>query len=496
MGEYVKQGRTLNGRSVYMGGSDGDMVLYSNKEGWAVTTEDRSGGSGLFMHTNDSASTPDHIKATWIVSKGYQPAPSLRVCEFGGRELVLEVSGLPVEHVAASCMGQYKRDTCSYNDKPAYKGSQLADGMAIWFSNGKWRIGPKEDIATDLCFISAEECARTPDAVQFMWRVIAAPEFEKRVQVCSVSVQQSSTATAHETHQQSSAPRKLAVVGSRMECDSYDGIYTKQLREVSSRAVYEGGWNGKQAIWYHQTAGARVACATADIGTGKSFMNTQSPAVTPDSVTGPWSVPLTMPCSSIRVTKSNKKHTKVIEVKGAPTDGEEELAQMNGKYRRSSRLGGGKPMFKGGQDGSCAFWFDESHGKWRGGHVDWDGTGGCNMGGYNMEATDKAAAPNAVKAVWHVFKGFAPSPFPNVIIPSVEAAEQEVPRLVRLKMSELVVAQHMKCLGCGHEYTAQVEVMFQTTCMHHHCVCCGEEHGEGVCAVCANEKAGTEQMEE
>jgi hypothetical protein len=104
-----------------------------------------------------------------------------------------------------------------------------------------------------------------------------------------------------------------------------------------------------------------------------------------------------------------------------------------------------------------------------------------------MEATDSAATPNAVKAVWHALNEFKPSPYPNVIVPSIEAAEQEVPRLLQLKMCELMVAQNRRCLGCGHEYTAQSEVVFQIECMHHHCVCCWEELGDDGCAVCAEE---------
>jgi hypothetical protein len=92
-----------------------------------------------------------------------------------------------------------------------------------------------------------------------------------------------------------------------------------------------------------------------------------------------------------------------------------------------------------------------------------------------------------VKATWQVFSGFEPSPYPNIIVPSVEAVEQEeVPRLMQLKMSELMAAQHRRCLGCGHEYTAAAEVVFHCACMHHHCVCCKEEEQVGsACAVCA-----------
>jgi hypothetical protein len=190
-----------------------------------------------------------------------------------------------------------------------------------------------------------------------------------------------------------------------------------------------------------------------------------------------------VPCSSIRVTKSKKKHTKVIEVKGVP-DCNEEMSLMNGKYRQQARIMSGRPTFKGGHDGMRALWYDERYGKWRGGVEDDVGTGICDI-----EATDSAATPNAVKSAWYLLNGAKPSPYPNVIVPSVEAAEQEVPRLLQLKMCELVVAQHRRCLGCGHEYTAQAEVVFQMKCMHHHCVCCGEkkELSRDTCAVCAEE---------
>jgi hypothetical protein len=269
-----------------------------------------------------------------------------------------------------------------------------------------------------------------------------------------------------------------------MECGDFDGAYTKQQRKVSGRVVYEGGRNGKQAIWYYNRGWA-VGLAK-DVGSGVCFMHadTDGSAVTPTKITEPWQVPLMEPCGSIRVTKSKKKHTKVIEVKGVPTS-DQWWHLMNGKYRQSC-LVGGRPSFKGGQDGKRKLWFDERHGKWYGGHEDFVGAVGNNL----IEATDMAATPNEVKAMWCVINGYKSSPCPNVIVPSVAAAKQEVPRLMQLKMSELVVAQHMRCGGCGHEYTAQAEVMFRTKCMHHHCVWCGEELGGDVCAVCAEEGGG------
>jgi hypothetical protein len=77
-----------------------------------------------------------------------------------------------------------------------------------------------------------------------------------------------------------------------------------------------------------------------------------------------------------------------------------------------------------------------------------------------VEAKDTALTPNAVKATWQVLTDYTPSSYPNIIVPSVEAAAQEVHQLMRLKMGEMMAAQHRRCLGCGHEYTTQAEVVF------------------------------------
>jgi hypothetical protein len=442
------------------------------------------------MYVNDPAITPDRIKAPWKLDQGKQPAPTLRVRKFLGRETILELSGLPSGHYASSCVGRYTRETCNHNEYPTYKGTRLADGKAIWFCEDSWLVGNKEDIGTLNCFVCIDDCARTPDAVQSTWRVATgAAEYDERVQVCGALAQPSSSATTtspSQAQQLSSAPPKLAIVGTTMECENYDGVYTKQQRKVSGRVVYEGGRNGKQAIWYHQS-GTWLVGAAENVGTGSCCMCTDADysAVTPTEITEPWQVPLIEPCSSIRVSKSKKKHTKVIEVKGVPTS-DQWWHVMNGKYRQSCMIGG-RPSFKGGQDGKRKLWFDERQGKWHGGHEDFVGAVGNNN---LIEATDMAVTPNEVKAVWCVITGLKPSPYPNAIVPSVEAAKQEVPRLMQLKMCELVVAQHMRCLGCGQEYTAQAEVMFRTKCMHHHCVWCGEELGGDVCAVCAKEGGG------
>jgi hypothetical protein len=197
------------------------------------------------------------------------------------------------------------------------------------------------------------------------------------------------------------------------------------------------------------------------------------------------------PCSSIRVTKSKKKHTKVIEVKGVPAFlglklklEYEAMTQTNGKYRQQALTIDGRPTFKGGKDGKQAIWYSERAGSWRLGE-------GCFVGTavYRVHAKDTASMPNAVKSTWEVVSQDPElNPYVKIILPTVEAAEQEVPRQMQLKMAEVLVAEQKRCLGCGHEYTLQEEVVYHEECMHHHCICCGEEQGSCSCAVCAAEK--------
>jgi hypothetical protein len=317
-------------------------------------------------------------------------------------------------------------------------------------------------------------------------------EADERVKLCSTST---SANTASQPQQQHSAPPTLAVVG--LDASSryaYAGVYTKQLRKEGGMAVYEGGRDGKQAIWQDENGWWCVGI-TEDIGTENCLMFVKNglAAVTPDAVQELWQVPFMKPCSCMRVTKSKKKHTKVVEVKGVPTDAvtvaPSEATQMealNGKFRQQGRMIGGRPTFKGGQDSKCILWYNEHEGKWCGSSEE----SVCVVSSIRciFEAKDTALTPDKVKATWQVFSGFEPSPYPNIIVPSVEAVEQEeVPRLLQLKMSELMAAQHRRCLECGHKYTAAAEVVFHCACMHHHCVCCEEEQGGSTCAcaVCA-----------
>jgi hypothetical protein len=154
---------------------------------------------------------------------------------------------------------------------------------------------------------------------------------------------------------------------------------------------------------------------------------------------------------------------------------------MNGKYRQQALKIDGRPTFKGGDGSNQAIWYSESTGSWRIGRSNMVGTAA-----YYMHAKDTASMPNAVKSTWEIPNGvYEPNPYAKIILPTVEAAEEEVPRQMQLTMAEVMIADQKRCLGCGHEYTLQTEVVYHDECMHHHCICCGEEEGIDACAVCA-----------
>jgi hypothetical protein len=181
------------------------------------------------------------------------------------------------------------------------------------------------------------------------------------------------------------------------------------------------------------------------------------------------------------VTKSKKKHTKVIEVKGVADD-----LGVGGKYRPQAQRIDGRPTYKGGPDNDQVIWYSAGAGSWRVGPVKFAFTSR-----YFMHAKDRAATPNTVKTPWCVSTEYSlPNPCAKIILPSVKVAGQEVPRQMQLKLPKMMASEQMRCLGCGHEYTSQAEVVFHEECLHHHCVCCRDKLSGLSCAVCAEAMIG------
>jgi hypothetical protein len=278
-------------------------------------------------------------------------------------------------------------------------------------------------------------------------------------------------------------PSTVAVVGAN---EGYGGLYEKQQGKLSGRVLYRSTRaDSNQAIWYDVHGGKWCIGELGSDDTNGLAMSTGWFAVAIDSTISPLNIEATWhelswePCSSIRVTKSKKKHTKVIEVKGVPNACGGVL--VNGKYRPQAQIIDGRPMYKGGPDSNQVIWYSASTGSWRVGRAIFAGTSR-----HLVEAKDTAATPNTVKTPWCVSTVYSlPNSCAKIILPSVKVVEQEVPRQMQLKMPKAMSSEQRRCLGCGHQYTSQAEVVFHEECLHHHCMCCGDELDSPSCTVCA-----------
>jgi hypothetical protein len=268
--------------------------------------------------------------------------------------------------------------------------------------------------------------------------------------------------------------------------EGYSGLYEKQQRMEGGRVLYKKSTlaDGNRVIWYDADEHGGKWCI-GQVGNGSMHDSTGWFAIAIDSAISPLNIEATWqelawePCSSIRVTKSKKKHTKVIEVKGVPNN-----LGVGGKYRPQAHIIDGRPTYKGGPDSNQVIWYSASTGSWRIGQAVFAGTSS-----HFIHAKDTAATPNTVKTPWYVSTAYSlPNPCAKIILPSVEVAEQEVPRQMQLKMPEAMASEQRRCLGCGHQYMSQVEVVYHEECLHHHCTCCMNElsaERPRMCRVCA-----------
>jgi hypothetical protein len=501
MGEYVEQTEGQDGRPTFVGGRRNDMVLHFSRclASWLVRAKEVKSTALLYsidIGKSGAEALSDLMTSEWLVCEQRKDPSSVRVEKFKKRETMLKLSGGQDFRYGVICEGIYRKLDRIHDGKPTYD----KEDNFIWFQEGfGWCLGDEQMIGTPICIMHANDCAPTPDAVQSGWNVRIDSMYDPRVQVVlasaectpSPSVQQEMPAPArqqelHSAPENTLPPLMVAVVGVD---EGLSGLYEKQQDMYDGKVVYKGSRaDGNQVIFYSEDVGGQwcigplVSDTSINLTMG-CVLYAESSASSPHTLGVVWEEDIREPCSSARVTKSKKKHTKIIEVKGVPAH-HELLAQMNGKYRQQAHTIDGRPTFKGGDGGNQAIWYSESAGSWRIGE-------GCFVGTavYCVQAKDNASMPNAVKSTWEVVNGLLePNPYAKIILPTFEAAEQEVPRQMQLKMIAVLVAEQKRCLGCGHQYTSQEEVVYHEECMHHHCMCCGEEQGGDTCAVCEAEE--------
>jgi hypothetical protein len=464
MGVYKELVQGINHRPAFVGGDCNDMVLYFNKDGWFVTHYDNQDAFVLWSASNGA---PPHLtKNPWVVFEHTKvPTPSFQIMKTDKCcETMLEVTGWQGSMFGEKIAGKYSKQARIHDGKPTYmhcKGSKT-----IWFEAGSgWCVGDEPGIGRlRMCMFHASDFAPTPDAVQSTWTRKPDPVADPRVQVVLASAEPSPCPAEQESFA-GNAALQVAVIGLS---EGYNGLYEKVQHMEGGTVVYQNTHtSGNRVVWYNKGNGEWCIGPEGS----KDSYGYFAIAATSKLVHSPlasdlaWYEPAWEPHSSIRVTKSKKKHTKVIEVKGVPTD-DFDLALLNGKYRQQAQVVDGRPTFKGGQDSKQAIWYSVSAGSWGIGEA-------CFMGtsAHLVHTKGTAATPNTVKATWYVSTTFSIlNPYAKIILPSVEAAEQEVPRQLQLKIPEVMVAGQMRCLGCGHQYTSLLEVVFHE-CLFSVCVC-------------------------
>jgi hypothetical protein len=500
MGEYVEQAEQHNARPWFLGRCNDMRLSFDMSLGWEVVgwevEGDYEGDSTAFLYSSGTETLPHLVTSGWAVWEQRKDPSSVRVEKFKKRKTMLKLSGGQGWQAEAVCKGVYRKQDSIHDGKPTYGN----ENKVIWFQEGfGWCVGMEEMIGTRRCLMHADDFAPTPDAVQSGWMVRRAPVVDPRVQVVLASAectpsplgqQQIPTPVSanipdpspeqelRSAQENTPPPPTIAVVGLG---ESFSGLYEKQQHMYDGKVLYKGSRaDGNRVIYYSDDLGRWRIGPVGSNGVFGCSISAKSSAASPHTLGAVWREYMREPCSSIRVTKSKKKHTKVIEVKGVPAE-HAAFAKMNGKYRQQALKIDGRPTFKGGDGGKQAIWYSESAGSWRIG-------GGIFVGTavHPVHAKDTASMPNAVKSTWEIPNGvYEPNQYAKIILPTVKAAEQEVPRQMQLKMTEVLAADQRRCLGCGLQYMLQMEVVFHDECMHHHCICCGEDEGSDACTVCA-----------
>jgi hypothetical protein len=183
-GVYVPQGRQSGGRATYKGGLSDDVWLwyYPETGEWLGGLEASIGGSSRYMSGNGYAKTPDKVTTSWEVLGGFKKNKKVKVERQGNishtcisqqsnlpsnRHFAgsgLQISGLDNDHRRVSILGTYTLQSGQQAGKPTYVGGR-GGTKGVWYTSGRWTVGPKSHMGTTTTDMKAEVDTATPDAV-------------------------------------------------------------------------------------------------------------------------------------------------------------------------------------------------------------------------------------------------------------------------------------------------------------------------------------------
>jgi hypothetical protein len=200
------------------------------------------------------------------------------------------------------------------------------------------------------------------------------------------------------------------------------GAYAMQGRMSGGRPTYKGGRDDDTWVWYYADSGEWNVGSESDVGTNAAFLSVVDSAATPDAAQATWEVGEGLKRNrSLKVERTAGSTTLVphnrttdlwccfagdgLRISGLPAG--HDSAFVLGAYTKQPGTEGGRPTYKGGEDGEHGVWYHAGEERWWVGDADDVGTDG----GYMMaEGQQAAATPDAVPAgKWDLSQGHQPS---------------------------------------------------------------------------------------
>jgi hypothetical protein len=218
-------------------------------------------------------------------------------------------------------MGAYAIQGRMAGGRPTYKGGS-GDDMSVWYvaNHGNWVVAPAAAVGTaggfseryPKAFMSVEDSAATPDAVQGTWKVSEGFKYNSSVTVTQIAGSILLLPRNRTTDLGCCFAGGSGIRISGLPSNHYSarilGDYTKQPGTEGGRPTYKGGVGGSMGMWYSADKGFwRVGPADRIGMNGCSMFAKASTAATPDAVpVGTWMVGdgFQPPITAVKCTRS------------------------------------------------------------------------------------------------------------------------------------------------------------------------------------------------